>query len=116
VGNGAEVLEAVCRQTYDLILMDVHMPVMDGLEASRRIRPHWPDGRGPCIVALTASAFKQDRDACMSAGMDDYLSKPINVHSLQQALERCGKDRLKPEIDSRASEPLESKLLAVRDS
>ena len=83
--NGLEVLEAVARQTYDLVLMDVQMPEMDGLEASRRIKAS-PDG--PRIVAMTANAMQGDREACIAAGMDDYLTKPIRVEALVAALER----------------------------
>jgi signal transduction histidine kinase/DNA-binding response OmpR family regulator len=88
VANGLEALEAVERQPYDVVLMDMQMPEMDGLEASRRIRVRWPEGL-PRIIALTANAMQGDRDACLEAGMDDYLSKPIQVRELQAALERA---------------------------
>jgi CheY-like chemotaxis protein len=86
VGNGLEVLQALRRQPYDVILMDVQMPEMDGLEATRRIRREWPGDKGPYIVALTANAMQGDREICMAAGMDDYLSKPIRVEELVNAL------------------------------
>jgi len=82
-GNGIEALEAVQRQVYDLILMDVQMPEMDGLEASRRIAAA---AERPRIVAMTANAMQGDREACLAAGMDDYLTKPIRVDELVQAL------------------------------
>ncbi len=88
-GNGLEVLEALRRQPYDVVLMDVQMPDMDGLEATRIIRRDWPLATRPCIVATTASAMKEDREACLAAGMDGYISKPIRVEELVSALERC---------------------------
>jgi CheY-like chemotaxis protein/HPt (histidine-containing phosphotransfer) domain-containing protein len=90
VANGLEVLEALQRQRYDVILMDVQMPEMDGLEASRLIHENWPAEQCPYIVALTANAMHGDREECLAAGMHDYLPKPIQVTALQQALERAG--------------------------
>jgi signal transduction histidine kinase/DNA-binding response OmpR family regulator len=87
--NGFEVMHALKRQPYDVILMDVHMPELDGLESFRRIRPHWPAKGRPRIVAMTASAMEEDRQACFDAGMDDYIAKPIRLSNLQLALERC---------------------------
>ena len=84
--NGNEAIESVERQTYDVVLMDVQMPEMDGLEASRRITARWPDGQRPRIVAMTANAMAGDREACLAAGMDDYLTKPIRVDELVRAL------------------------------
>ena len=88
--NGLEVLEALQRQRYDVILMDVQMPEMDGLEASRAIHEQWPAQERPRIVAMTANAMRGDREECLAAGMDDYLTKPIQVKALQEALERAG--------------------------
>jgi len=87
-GNGLEAIQAVERQTYDVILMDVQMPEMDGLEASRQICRRWPAGKRPRIVAMTANAMQGDREMCLAAGMDDYLSKPIRVNELVAALSR----------------------------
>ncbi len=84
--NGIEAIEAVERQTYDVILMDVQMPEMDGLEATRRISARWAAGDRPRIVAMTANAMQGDREACLAAGMDDYLTKPIRVDALMDAL------------------------------
>jgi PAS domain S-box-containing protein len=88
VTNGAEVLEALARRPYDVVLMDVEMPVIDGLEASRRINQEWRDGRRPRIIAMTANAMQGDRETCLAAGMDDYLSKPIRREELAAALAR----------------------------
>ena len=84
--NGFEAIEAVERQTYDLVLMDVQMPEMDGLEASRQITARRSAEQRPRIVAMTANAMQGDREQCLAAGMDDYLSKPIRVDALVQAL------------------------------
>ncbi len=89
-GNGIEALQALRRQRYDLILMDVHMPEMDGLEATRVICAEWAASERPKIVAMTANAMKEDRAECLDAGMDDYITKPIRVSELQAALERWG--------------------------
>ncbi|HET9938505.1 MAG TPA: response regulator [Gaiella sp.] len=87
-GNGVEAVDAVERGGYDLVLMDVQMPEMDGLEATREIRArHAADG--PRIVAMTANAMAEDRDECLAAGMDDYVSKPIRIEELVSALERA---------------------------
>ena len=83
--NGIEAIESVERQVYDVVLMDVQMPEIDGLEATRRIVSQWPDER-PRIVAMTANAMHGDREMCLDAGMDDYVTKPIRVDSLVQAL------------------------------
>ena len=87
--NGLEALEALQRQPYDVVLMDVQMPDMDGLEATRAIHQEWPGERRPRIVAMTANVMKEDREACLAAGMDDYLGKPIRVEELVGALSRC---------------------------
>ncbi|MBL8236930.1 MAG: response regulator [Bryobacterales bacterium] len=88
VGNGLEVLDALRRTHYDVILMDVQMPEMDGLEATRRIRAEWPHKTRPWIVALTAGAFVNDRQQCLETGMDDYLSKPFRREDIHAALAR----------------------------
>jgi CheY-like chemotaxis protein len=85
-GNGQEAITALEKASYDLILMDIQMPELDGLEATRRIRKRWPGDAGPRIVAMTAVAMPGDRELCLAVGMDDYLSKPIRVDELSAAL------------------------------
>ena len=85
-GNGIEAIERIEREPYDVVLMDVQMPEMDGLEAARRITAQWPVGQRPRIVAMTANAMQGDREECLAAGMDDYVTKPIRVDALVQAL------------------------------
>jgi len=87
-GDGREVLDALDRAPYDVVLMDVWMPGMDGLEATRRIRAQ-TDILQPRIVAMTASAFSDDREACRDAGMDDFLAKPVRREELVAALEQA---------------------------
>jgi len=84
--NGIEAVESVQRQTYDVVLMDVQMPEMDGLEAARQICARWEPQARPRIVAMTANAMQGDREMCLQAGMDDYLTKPIRVERLVEAL------------------------------
>jgi signal transduction histidine kinase/DNA-binding response OmpR family regulator len=88
-GDGAEVLAALRRQPYDLILMDIQMPGMDGLEATRRIRKELPRERQPRIVAMTANVLPEQREACRRAGMDDFVQKPVGLADLRAALARC---------------------------
>jgi PAS domain S-box-containing protein len=86
--NGLEAIDAVGRQTYDVVLMDVQMPELDGFEASREINRRWPVDRRPRIVAMTANAMRGDRELCTAAGMDDYVAKPVRIEELVAALER----------------------------
>jgi CheY-like chemotaxis protein len=85
-GDGNAALAALASRPYDVILMDVQMPELDGLEATRRIRAA-ADGPQPWIVAMTGNAMEGDREACLAAGMNDYLSKPIRPAELAAALE-----------------------------
>ncbi|MDQ5814739.1 MAG: response regulator, partial [Actinomycetota bacterium] len=87
-GNGLEAIESVERRSYDVILMDVQMPEMDGLQATRQIIERWATDR-PRIVAMTANAMQGDRERCLEAGMDEYLTKPIRTTELVGALERA---------------------------
>ena len=86
VGNGLEVLDALQRQPYDVVLMDVNMPEMDGLTATSRIIEKWPPEELPKIIAMTAYAMQGDREKCLRAGMNDYVSKPIRIEELVRAL------------------------------
>jgi len=85
--NGREVLEMLEHTAYDVVLMDVQMPELDGLEASRAICRRWPESHRPRIIAMTAEAMEGDRDICIAAGMDDYIAKPVNLDLLRRALE-----------------------------
>jgi CheY-like chemotaxis protein len=87
--NGVEALQAVERQPYDVILMDVQMPEMDGLEATRQLCAKLAVPQRPRIIAMTANAMQGDREMCLAAGMEDYLSKPIRVNELVKALKRA---------------------------
>ncbi len=101
--NGIEVLQAVQRQPYDVVLMDVQMPEMDGLEASRHICQQWPAEERPRIIAMTANALQGDREECLAAGMDDYLSKPVRIEELAEALRRCSPRSSSPPLPPRES-------------
>jgi CheY-like chemotaxis protein len=86
VGNGREVLDRLERDAYDVVLMDIQMPEMNGLEATRAICARWGAERRPRIIAMTAEAMREDRESCLAAGMDDYLVKPVRLEELALAL------------------------------
>jgi PAS domain S-box-containing protein len=88
VGNGLEVIAALETHHYDLVLMDLQMPEMDGLEATRQIRKRLPHDRQPKIIALTANAMQGDREICVAAGMDDYISKPVKINEIAAVIRR----------------------------
>ncbi len=92
--NGVEALKLLEQQPFDIIFLDVQMPEMDGFEAARRIHAQWPDPRRPRLVAMTGNALKGDREKCLSAGMDDYVAKPVRINELQAVIERWGQARL----------------------
>ena len=100
--NGREAIAAVEAAVYDVVLMDVQMPEVDGLEATRHIRRRWPGTAGPRIVAMTANAMEGDREACLAAGMDEYLSKPIRPETLAAALSATDRRDAVPTTESRA--------------
>ncbi|MCB0058505.1 MAG: response regulator, partial [Caldilineaceae bacterium] len=89
VANGAEAVDAIATGAYDVIFMDVQMPVMDGLQATRTIRSLPELARQPYIIALTAAATEVDRHACLTAGMDDFIAKPAQAKDLLGAVERA---------------------------
>jgi CheY-like chemotaxis protein len=86
--NGVEAIEALDRQPYDVVLMDVQMPELDGLDATRQICERWSEETRPRIIAMTANALPEDREACFAAGMNDYVAKPIRSEELVAALKR----------------------------
>lgn len=91
VNDGEEAVQAYLDHSYDLILMDVHMPRKDGYEATEEIRNIEKDGRkGITIIAMTASVMEEDMQSCLDAGMDDFLSKPINIELLKSKIAEYG--------------------------
>ncbi|HVS53447.1 MAG TPA: response regulator [Opitutaceae bacterium] len=88
VANGLEAVTAVENRRYDLVLMDLQMPEMDGYEATRQIRARLPADRQPKIIALTANAMSADRELCVAAGMDDHISKPVKMHEISAAIRK----------------------------
>jgi diguanylate cyclase (GGDEF)-like protein/PAS domain S-box-containing protein len=119
VSNGLEVLEALRRQAYDVILMDVQMPEMDGMEAARAVRSSiWHDlakngdsPTQPYIIAMTANAMQGDREACLAAGMDDYISKPVQIDELSQVLKRAVQARLPERSKTQAIPEISSSMV-----
>jgi signal transduction histidine kinase/DNA-binding response OmpR family regulator len=115
--NGLEAIAALEQKPYDLVLMDVQMPKMDGLQATRQICQQWAEDKThdyatkkkPWIIAVTAGGTGGDRDKCLAAGMDDYLKKPINIELLKNALEQlnnCGKVKDKIKLNNNGKEEL----------
>jgi len=111
--NGKEAVEAAKRQPYDVVLMDVQMPEMDGVEATTRIR-EWQGENRPWIIALTANALQGDKEKYLGIGMDEYLSKPIKIEELAKALTQAAIGFQFSRADGSAKEPLPSNLFQVR--
>ena len=97
-GNGLESIEAIERQFYDVVLMDVHMPVMDGIEATVQIRHDFDKARHPYIIAMTADAMQGDREKCLEAGMDNYITKPVRIEDLINALQMAAQGERAVEV------------------
>ncbi len=112
VGNGVEVLKALERQPYDVVLMDIQMPEMDGIEATRRICQKYPREQRPRIFALTAGVLPEERQACLDAGIDAFISKPINRGELLDALRACRRrdDGAKPPSADPSDSAIDSKV------
>ena len=113
-GNGVEAIAALRERRYDIVLMDVEMPELDGLETSRRIHEEWRDQR-PWIIAMTANALQGDREQCLEAGMDDYLSKPIRTEELAAALARSAPAARDGDPDLRDAKALDDSTPATGD-
>ncbi|NTX08670.1 response regulator [Myxococcus sp. CA040A] len=117
--NGREALQWAMRQRFDVVLMDLQMPEMDGLEATRRLRQELPPNVQPWVIAMTANAMDSDREQCFEAGMDDFLAKPIRVEALTAALVRCqtprpqGGTRSRPERGALVEVPLDEDIVPV---
>ena len=113
VGNGIEAIAALERQSYDVVLMDVQMPEMDGIDATRWIRGRWK--RVPKIIALTAHALSGDRERCIQAGMDGYLAKPIQLPELEAELARVCAVAPARRASARDEEPAAARVVARAD-
>ena len=111
-GSGVEAVEAVARKDYDVVFMDLHMPGMSGVEASARIRELLAGGPAPHIVAMTASAYEEDRDACRRAGMQEFVGKPIDLAEIDAVLSRVAEERGAARAPLPAGTPLASESIA----
>lgn len=114
--NGREALEALHRQPYDVVFMDVQMPEMDGLEATRHLRRDWPSEAQPRVVAMTAHVMRGDRESCLAAGMDDYVAKPVRLEAMVEALKRCQPRGDRPRFPVSPSAPGASTSVAATTS
>jgi len=88
VHNGQEALDLLAKQAYDLVLMDCKMPVLDGYEATRRLRQMESEGAHTIVIGVTANAMDGDREQCLEAGMDDYLSKPFRLQEITDLIQK----------------------------
>ncbi|HZO39216.1 MAG TPA: response regulator [Methylomirabilota bacterium] len=113
VGDGRQALARLDQAAYDVILMDVQMPEMDGLEASRAICARWAASERPSIIAMTAEAMQGDRDKCLAAGMDDYIVKPVTLDRLAAALAKCRPLAAATAPEAAAAPPVEKQRIAA---
>src|SRR5262249_41045236 len=113
VGDGRQALARLDHTAYDVILMDVQMPEMDGLEASRAICARWVASERPRIIAMTAEAMQGDRDKCLAAGMDDYIVKPVTLDRLAAALAKCRPLAAATAPEAAATPPVEKQRIAA---
>ena len=113
VGDGRQALARLDHAAYDVILMDVQMPEMDGLEASRAICARWAASERPRIIAMTAEAMQGDRDKCLAAGMDDYIAKPVALDRLAAALAKCRPLAAATAPEAAAAPPVEKQKIAA---
>jgi signal transduction histidine kinase/CheY-like chemotaxis protein/HPt (histidine-containing phosphotransfer) domain-containing protein len=113
VGDGRQALARLDQAAYDVILMDVQMPEMDGLEASRTICARWAASERPRIIAMTAEAMQGDRDKCLAAGMDDYIVKPVTLDRLAAALAKCRPLAVASAPEAAAAPPAEKRRIAA---
>jgi signal transduction histidine kinase/CheY-like chemotaxis protein/HPt (histidine-containing phosphotransfer) domain-containing protein len=113
VGDGRQALARLDHAAYDVILMDVQMPEMDGLEASRAICARWAASERPRIIAMTAEAMQGDRDKCLAAGMDDYIAKPVTLDRLAAALAKCRPLAAATAPEAAAAPPVEKQRIAA---
>lgn len=115
--NGLEVLDALRRQRYDMVFMDIQMPEMDGLEATGHIQSEWPADEQPIIIAVTANAMEGDRQRCLDAGMHDYLAKPIRFDAMQNAILRWGEQArhapVRPATSAAGEELLDAETIGM---
>src|SRR5262249_3963628 len=112
VGDGRQALARLDHAAYDVILMDVHMPAMDALDASRAICARWAAGERRRISAMTAEAMQGDREKCLAAGMDDYIVKPVPLDRLAAALAKCRPSAAATAPEALAAPPVEKPRIA----
>ena len=90
VENGKEALNAITLKNYNIVFMDVHMPIMDGIEATKELLNNPNIEKKPIVIAITANAMMGDKDICLTAGMSDYLCKPVRLSDIKRVLEYWG--------------------------
>jgi len=111
VNNGSDAIRAVAQHHYDVILMDMHMPEMGGIEATKEICRLWTIDQRPWIIAMTADALMESRNSCLEAGMDDYITKPIDMRLLGDVLSKCQVRKPRPDISQSSPIPVVPAML-----